>query len=298
MGSALEPLQVDIRDRRLSPAEAEVWVTAVPRPGLAGAELRGRLVGPRCAYAGTVEVAYPLRPLPQSPPGMAGPTGRVVIPEPSLWDPQSPFLYLGTVELWRDGLRCDGAQFRHGLRSAALGPQGLRWNGKPLPLDGERWRPLPTPLREFPSEKLPDLFREDLTRLRRQGRNLLVVAADDGSDLLWAAADEVGMLILYQLADTAFDRRLAQSLARHPCGLGWVVPEELLAGPLLPELLRACGPYAGRLLGGAELAGPPSRPLPADIRFTLCRGELLSPGGEAHLLGRVGEPPPGRPAAN
>ena len=61
--------RVHVRYRSLSPAAAEVWVSAEvagATPGAVG-ELHGRVMGPRCRYATTVEVAYPLRPLPPLP---------------------------------------------------------------------------------------------------------------------------------------------------------------------------------------------------------------------------------------
>jgi len=56
--------RIDVCDRSLVPAEAEVWITVTPERPAPEAEVRGRLMGPRCLFAETVEVAYPLRPLP------------------------------------------------------------------------------------------------------------------------------------------------------------------------------------------------------------------------------------------
>jgi hypothetical protein len=93
--------------RRLSPAEAEVWVTAEVDAVTPTTELRGRLLGPRCPGASTIEVAYPLRSLP--PQGASTLAARVIIPEPNLWTEQTPFYYEGPLELWQDGQRCDTA---------------------------------------------------------------------------------------------------------------------------------------------------------------------------------------------
>jgi hypothetical protein len=35
---------------------------------------------------------------------------RVVIPEPSIWEPECPFVYDGVVELWQGDERCDVRQ--------------------------------------------------------------------------------------------------------------------------------------------------------------------------------------------
>src|SRR5919204_1388628 len=92
--------RVEVRNRSLSPAGAEVWVSVIPERRTPATEVIGRLVGPRCRYATTVEVAYPFRPFPRPVEGLPGLTRRVVIPEPSFWEPASPFLYQGPVELW------------------------------------------------------------------------------------------------------------------------------------------------------------------------------------------------------
>ena len=94
--------QLSIRDRSLSPADAELWVLAEPEQLTPATEIRGRLVGPTCPYSSTIEVAYPLRPFPKLPESLAPLTRRVVIPEPSMWDPVAPFLYQGAIELWQD----------------------------------------------------------------------------------------------------------------------------------------------------------------------------------------------------
>jgi hypothetical protein len=101
---------------RLSPAEAEVWVLVEPDTVTPTTEIRGRLTGPRRPGATTVEVAYPLRPFARPPEGVPPLTQRVVIPDPSLWEPKRPFLYHVIVELWQDGQCCDQTEFDCGLR--------------------------------------------------------------------------------------------------------------------------------------------------------------------------------------
>ena len=89
--------RVSIENHSLVPAEAEVRLKVELAHVTPTTEVRGRLMGPRCPYSSTVEIAYPLRPLREPvPQGLAC---RVLIPEASLWDPVSPFLYEGPVEL-------------------------------------------------------------------------------------------------------------------------------------------------------------------------------------------------------
>src|SRR5438132_13989732 len=65
-GVVMLPVKIrhfEVRNHVLNPAEAELWVTVTPTDLVPDGELRGRLVGPRCHYATTVEVAYALRPV-------------------------------------------------------------------------------------------------------------------------------------------------------------------------------------------------------------------------------------------
>ena len=113
-----------IESRRLSPAEAVVWVTAELDVVTPTTELRGRLVGPLCPGLTTIEVPYPFRP-PASPAAKAPGTLTVeaVIPEPNLWTAETPFSYSGPLELWQDGKRCDS---RDRDRGPETGPTARR----------------------------------------------------------------------------------------------------------------------------------------------------------------------------
>jgi hypothetical protein len=166
-----------------------------------------------------VEVAYPLRPLPvgrasRLPADLSeegGITQRVVIPEASLWEPESPFLYEGPVELWQDGRRCDQVTVCHGIRSVSFGPQGLRLNGRPLVLSGRV-------VGHVPEEA-------DSRELHRAGCNLLVASVDVVPGDLWGRADRLGFFVLGRVAEGSEGTlsRLA-TLAEHASCLGWLVP--------------------------------------------------------------------------
>src|SRR5262245_14596505 len=153
-------LSVTIRDRSPAPAEAEVHITIVPERLDSGTEVRGRLMGPRCRFAETIEVAYHLRPL-RVPTGGPGVTLRAVVPEASFWEPQTPHLYSGPVELWQDGQRAEVVQVRHGFRRVTLGPRGLRLNGHPIALRGRG---------------IASLDDESALAMRESGYNLVVAS--------------------------------------------------------------------------------------------------------------------------
>ena len=268
---------VEVRDRLVSPAQAEVHILVTPEQRTPATEVRGRLMGPSCPYSHTVEVAYALRPLAEAAKGEAL-ACRVIIPEPSLWEPQSPFLYRGPVELWQDGARQDRVTVGHGLRQIQLGPRGLRVNGRPLALRG----------REV--DRLSD---EEALALRRAGHNLLLTSAAEAAAPLWDTADRLGFLVLGRVtdADGATLRRLAD-LDRHPSCLGWLVPA--------PGDLRGRLPPPWRV--GVE--GDSVAALPPGVSFVVGReaagAPLLVTGGEetyaqvsnraeaAPLLGWVG----------
>src|SRR5438093_6580949 len=102
--------QVTIKPVRLTPTEAELAVEVAYSPAQPTCELHGRLMGPTCVYSTTVEVAYPIRRPHVSDDNPQKLIGRVVMPEPGWWDPESPFLYTAVVELWDDGSKLGAAR--------------------------------------------------------------------------------------------------------------------------------------------------------------------------------------------
>ena len=107
---------VSVELRRLSAAEAELWISIEADEVTPATEVRGRMIGPRCPGFSTIEVAYPLRPFPRHPEGLPLLSRHVVIPDPSIWEPERPFVYRAIVELWQDGARRDVMEFDYGLR--------------------------------------------------------------------------------------------------------------------------------------------------------------------------------------
>lgn len=205
--------QIEIRDVSLIPAEAEVWITATPEQIAPTTELRGRFMGPHCHYASTVEVAYPLRSVPveRAPPLSNSLAMRAVIPEASLWEPESPFLYRSQIELWQDGQRCDSLMLHHGLRSIQIGERGLLVNGRSLRLQGQTLQ----------------TCSEDVARsLRQAGFNLLIAPLGSSAPTLWDIADRFGLLMLGRVFDDSGQTlRQMQILAEHASCLGWLIEE-------------------------------------------------------------------------
>lgn len=153
----------------LDPVHAEVRVD-LPWSLEPGDEVRGKLEGPQCRYASTIEIAYPSRKV--------GPAYHVTIPEPSPWSPIAPFVYAGKFEWFRDGQKLAESRAVHGLLRLNANSAGLRLNGKPFE---------PKPLEVgLPTE-------EELLQFRQEGFNTLRPRGID--PLLWDRAARVGFLI-------------------------------------------------------------------------------------------------------
>jgi hypothetical protein len=240
-------LQVQVCQHSLDPAQAELWITASAEHMTPATELRGRLAGPRCLYAATVEVGYPLRPFSRRPEGLVGLAARVVIPEPSLWEPQCPFVYQGAVELWQDSERRDQVPIRRGLRRVSLGRGGLRVNGRPLVLRGRA---------------AAGCDEKQIAALHRAGCNLLLAETTERLTELLPLADVYGFFVLGVLTEeepAAWGG--ADALADHPSFLGW-----LLKAPWDADAIaRLRG--AGDALIGVEWDEFSDNALPDDIDF-------------------------------
>jgi hypothetical protein len=205
--------QIKVLDGQLIPAQAEVWISIVPEKQTPTTELRGRLMGPRCPFSSTVEIAYTLRePLPShTSPALSGLIRQVVIPEACLWEPESPFLYQGPIELWQDGQRCDQVTLSHGLRYFLLGKNGLSLNSRPLALHGR---------------SISCCTDEQALELRRQGHNLLIVPIQADTLSVWERADRFGFFVLGRIMDDREETlRYLFELRLHVSCLGWLIEE-------------------------------------------------------------------------
>ena len=173
--------------KRHDPAETEIHLVA-PEP------VTARLLGPRCRFASTVEVAYWFRPAP----GLPG-TLRAIVPEPSFWDPESPFLYEAIVRT------AAGSEFRRtlGLRSIQLDAGGFRIERQPLHLNAVRRQRL-----------------DDAAALRQAGVNAIVCPVTPETTAVWSDADAWGFFVLGELSASSLP--LVAGLEAHASCLGWI----------------------------------------------------------------------------
>jgi hypothetical protein len=253
--------EIVVRDHRLDPAETEVWITVAPEEMTETTRVGGRLMGPRCPYSTTVEVAYPLREWKRDDEEADSKslTLRVVIPEASLWEPQSPFLYQGPVELWQDEQLCERVQLSHGLRVITLGPRGVRINGQAFTIEGIQG----------------DRFSEDdLQRLHEAGCNLMLVPVTARTVSLWEAADRLGFLMLGRIVDRE-TWELAGTLRQHPSCLGWLITPELMNHEILQAVRFSPLSFGRGHLIGCEINPLSLGPLPDGIQFMVCDEDLL-----------------------
>jgi hypothetical protein len=271
--AAVHLLSVAVQDVALNPVEADVRITFTLREPVPDLAIWGRLVGPRCRYAETVEVAYPFRTLPPSPEQPATLAGRVIIPEPSFWEPTCPFLYEGPVELRAGAGRVHALQMSQGLRWLRLTARGLLWNGRPVALRGVARR---------------QLDEGEALRLRAAGCNTVLASAasPEGAAALLDAADRLGFLVLLRLPAAPATEPWADEFADHPSFLGWVLSEAALGQPSGAAAASALMKRGGGQLVGVELSRAVPEELLAGITFVCCREELL-PGLTAVRRPRV-----------
>jgi hypothetical protein len=198
--------RIEIWTHRLTPALGEIRVTAD-----AGVDVRGRLIGPRCRFASTVEVAYPLRPATGSDGSF-----RALVPEPSMWEPECPFLYHGIFELWLDGRPIERETFSYGLRGLGRRSQSVFVNGRAFAfrLGG----------------RAPQTEREAM-ELRARGVNVVVAGVRE--EAAWDLADSFGFFVLGEVdsEDTEQIDLVVRNRCRRASLLAWLVSEDLLKLP-------------------------------------------------------------------
>jgi beta-galactosidase/beta-glucuronidase len=171
---------VFVDNHRFDPHETELRIQVDVEDLTPTTVINGRLMGPRCVYRSTVEIAYPLVELERG----AQIVLRVVIPEPSWWEPKTPFLYEGPLELWQDGEMCDRREISHGICTLGAGADGWWLNGRPFKLCGK-------------SVELA--FDETQARLwHDEGINTLLTEVDkpQSESDLWTLADRFGFFVM------------------------------------------------------------------------------------------------------
>jgi Glycosyl hydrolases family 2 len=256
---------VEIRNRVLNPAEAEFFVHVVPERASEITEIRGHFRGPVCVYASTVEVRYPLQTLASREESLRK---RVIIPEPSWWEPATPFLYNGTIELWEDGKLCDGVELRHGLRVLRRRENRLLLNGRVFHVRGTCYH---------------RQSRADLVRAHQDGINTLLVPVASRHSEVWKLADELGFLVIVEVEDVGQDASLIASLAEHASSFGRVYCGGGASEKDLRAMLAARDRQADKPLVGVCWPAPEAI-MNQDVDFVVCDSQNVD------SLSNVGSP--------
>jgi Glycosyl hydrolases family 2 len=247
---------------RLTQADAEIRFLvscAVPAHEL---HVRGRLMGPRCPYASTVEVAYPLRELERNSEQAPGTSIllRTVIPEPSMWEPESPFLYSGPLGIWQGDKLLDQQDIQIGFIGWGLGTRGLRVNGKYIDLE---------------ASVVAGLDVEAAARLREQKVNCLVVDIREAPPSTWDMADRYGFFVLGRINDPAA-WEIARRFEGRPSSLGWILRREALAG-MKPKSFDGTSYTGSAPLIGLEVEHLPAQTVPGISFLVAAPGVLEQP---------------------
>jgi hypothetical protein len=255
-------MKVETLTTRYDPAETEITLTVqVDVLETAGLELKGRLAGPCTTLAETIEVPYPLKAT-ATEDGLL--RGRVVIPDPCMWTPETPFLYRGTVELWQQGQRLETAEVQHGIKELFLRQKGLRLNGEPLVLRCYAGRGIQ-----------PD----QLPTLRQQGINALLIQVGPETEPLWAEAAKWGFFLLAQV-DPSNDELLwhANEALLHQTALfGWVLPQSLIRQPQhWHNAMSLLHGHRRDVFVGVKIEELPHGVLPGHVDFLLADAESLT----------------------
>lgn len=255
-------MKVETLTTRYDPAETEVTVTVVlDDPDTDGLELKGRLAGPCTPLAETIEVPHHLR-MTTAEDGLL--RGRVLLPDPCMWTPETPFLYRGPVEVWRHGQLRGSVHVQHGVKELLLKSKGLRLNGEMLSLKCLLAKGV-TP--------------EDLPRVRQHGINTLLISVGPETEPLWDAAETWGFFLLAQIDphDEAMLWHAQDELLDHTSLLGWVLPQSLIRQPQhWHNTMLFLHGQRRDVFVGVKIEQLPLGMLPGHIDFLLGEAETLT----------------------
>lgn len=224
---------------------ARVYARLPESAEVAGCELTGRVVGPRCRWAKTLPAASRLVAVRRGGDGK-GLLAEAVVPDPCFWSDEVPMLYDVHVELRRGGDTIAAAERTIGFR-------GVGRRGQSFLRQGKRWVP-----RGMYVDAVPAPERDDFEAWRAAPA---VMVVESPSDAVCLTASETGVWVVADLREvirsnavrtagqassgagtTSIDAELVR-LARHPAVFLVVVPTAVHATPELranaPNVLLA-----------------------------------------------------------
>jgi hypothetical protein len=184
-------------------ALGRIYARLAVREDVAGWELTGRVVGPRCRWAKTLPAVSKLVEVKRG--GDAGVLlAEAIVPDPCFWSDGVPMLYDVHVEMLRGGETVAVAE-------RSIGFRGVGRRGRSLFRQGKRWVP-----RGMYVESVVAGERDDLEAWRAAPA---VMVVDSPSDALCLAASEMGVWVVADLCDATtakVDRTAGQASSGTP----------------------------------------------------------------------------------
>ncbi|MDR1410233.1 MAG: hypothetical protein LBJ12_08275 [Oscillospiraceae bacterium] len=188
------------------------------------------------------------------------PAAEFAIPRPRLWSPVDPFLYsLRAILTHQDGTHLDTVDVPFGVRDLRLTPEGVKWNGYPVPTRGLT-RKTPVPGIALPPEK-------EFAILRELCVDTLILTGTPEQDAFFALCDSAALRVFqavpplkdYKNRKDGLDaaKKLLFRLMNHPCVIGWAISAEGESESSIRamcELLRHADPSRPILLTDCEMA--------------------------------------------
>lgn len=119
-------------------------------------------------------------------------SGKITLPSPKLWHPDSPYLYTLVTEVQSGGNRVEVEATRIGIRSVSFDNDGFHLNGKPFVLRGANRH------QDYPwlGNAVPDnASYRDIRLLKEAGYNFVRLAHYPQSQAVMDACDELGVMV-------------------------------------------------------------------------------------------------------
>ncbi len=235
--AALDRVQIFFGES--SAAEARVYALLPAADGPADCTLSGVVVGPRCAYASTLEAAAPLVDRGQRRNGgEAALVAEALVADPCFWSPDLPMLYQVRVELRRAGKVIAAVEHTLGIRPLGTRDRKLLFGGRSYVLRGVH----------------RDLAPEIPLQQWREAATAMVAHAPD--DELCREASRQGVLLVARLHESGPQLAAAvRCLGRWPAVVLVVIEDAGAIGDALRSEARNAL-FAQRFGPGASMEAP------------------------------------------